>query len=92
MRKGLQKDVIKKLEDIVGENHVLKTDDVLEKYSKDETIGLQAWPDAAVRVRSDDEVSRVLRLANEYSIPVTPRGPKTDHKGNCDRRQITRCK
>ena len=26
MRKGLQQDVIKKLEDIVGENHVLKTD------------------------------------------------------------------
>ncbi len=51
MRKGLQQDVIKKLEDIVGENHVLKTDDVLEKYSKDETLGLQAWPDAAVRVR-----------------------------------------
>ncbi len=81
MRKGLQQDVIKKLEDIVGENHVLKTDDMLEKYSKDETIGLQAWPDAAVRVRSADEVSRVLRLANEYSIPVTPRGLGTSLSG-----------
>ena len=81
MRKGLQQDVIKKLEDIVGENHVLKTEENLEKYSKDETIGLQAWPDAAVRVRSADEVSRVLRLANEYSIPVTPRGLGTSLSG-----------
>jgi glycolate oxidase len=81
MRKGLQQDVIKKLEDIVGENHVLKTEETLEKYSKDETIGLQAWPDAAVRVRSADEVSRVMRLANEYSIPVTPRGLGTSLSG-----------
>ena len=81
MRKGLQQDVIKRLEDIVGENHVLKTDDVLEKYSKDETLGLQAWPDAAVRVGSADEVSKVLRVANEYSIPVTPRGLGTSLSG-----------
>ena len=73
--------MIKKLEDIVGENHVLKTEETLEKYSKDETIGLQAWPDAAVRAHSADEVSRVMRLANEYSIPVTPRGLGTSLSG-----------
>jgi glycolate oxidase len=81
MRKGLQKDVIKRLEDIVGENHVLKDELSLEKYSKDETIGLQAFPDVAVRVRTAEEVSAIMRLANEYAIPVTPRGLGTSLSG-----------
>jgi glycolate oxidase len=81
MRQGLPHDMIRRLEDIVGEGHVLKTADTLEKYSKDETIGLQAWPDVAVRVRSTDEVSRVLRLAQQHAIPVTPRGLGTSLSG-----------
>ena len=81
MKKGLQQDVIKRLEDIVGEKHVLKDQLSLEKYSKDETIGLQAFPDLAVRVRTADEVSRVMRLASEYAIPVTPRGLGTSLSG-----------
>jgi len=81
VRRKLPLDTIRRLEDIVGENHVLKTEDTLEKYSRDETIGLQAWPDAAVRVRSVDEVSRVLRLAQQHGIPVTPRGLGTSLSG-----------
>ena len=81
MRKGLQQDVIKKLEDIVGEKHVLQDELSLEKYSKDETIGLQSFPDVAVRVRSAEEVSKILLLANEYKIPVTPRGLGTSLSG-----------
>jgi len=81
MRKGLPRDTIRRLEDIVGESHVLTTEDLLEKYSRDETIGLQAWPDVAVRVGSADEVSQVLRLAQEHAIPVTPRGLGTSLSG-----------
>jgi glycolate oxidase len=81
MRKGLQQDVIKRLEDIVGETHVLRDELSLEKYSKDETLGLQAFPDVVVRVRSADEVSKVILLAGEHSIPVTPRGLGTSLSG-----------
>lgn len=81
MKKGLPGDTIKRLKDIVGERHVLKTADTLEKYSRDETIGLQAWPDVAVRARSADEVSKVLRLAQKLAIPVTPRGLGTSLSG-----------
>jgi glycolate oxidase len=81
MQKGLPRDVIRRLEDIVGEGHVLKAEDVLEKYSKDQTIGLQAWPDVAVRVGSPDEVSKVLSLAQSHAIPVTPRGLGTSLSG-----------
>jgi glycolate oxidase len=81
MKKVLQRDVIKQLEDIVGENHVLTTENALEKYSRDETIGLQAWPDVVVRACSADEISRIMRVASVYSIPVTPRGLGTSLSG-----------
>jgi glycolate oxidase len=81
MRMGLQQDVIKRLEDIVGETHVLRDELSLEKYSRDETLGLQAFPDVVVRARSAEEVSKVLLLAGEHSIPVTPRGLGTSLSG-----------
>lgn len=81
MRRGLRKELIRRLEDIVGEGHVLTSEETLEKYSRDETIGLQAWPDAAVRARTADEVSRIMRLANAHAIPVTPRGLGTSLSG-----------
>jgi glycolate oxidase len=81
MRKGLQQDVIRRLEDIVGETHVLRDELNLEKYSKDETLGLQSFPDVVVRARSAEEVSKVLLLAGEHSIPVTPRGLGTSLSG-----------
>ena len=50
MRKGLHQDLIKRLEDIVGEKYVRKDDENLEKYSRDETMGQQAFPDVVVKV------------------------------------------
>ena len=81
MRKELQQDLIKRLEDIVGEQHVLRDEQNLEKYSRDETMGHQAFPDVVVRVRSADEVSRIVRLAGKYEVPVTPRGLGTGLSG-----------
>jgi glycolate oxidase len=77
----LQQDVIKRLEDIAGETHVLTDELNLEKYSRDETLGLQAFPDVVVRARSAEEVSKVILLAGEHSIPVTPRGLGTSLSG-----------
>lgn len=81
MSKGLPQDLIKRLEDIVGEKYVLRDEENLEKYSRDETMGLQAFPDVVVKVRSADEVSKIIRLAGEYAVPVTPRGLGTGLSG-----------
>jgi len=83
VRKGLERDLIKRLEDISGEKHVLTDEESLDKYSRDETMGLQAFPDVVVKVGSSGEVSKILRLAGEYSIPVTPRGLGTGLSGGC---------
>jgi len=83
VRKGLGQDLLKRLADIVGEKYVLTDDEKMEKYSHDETMGYQFFPDAAVMVETAEEVSKVLRLAGQYSIPVTPRGLGTGLSGGC---------
>jgi glycolate oxidase len=46
-------------------------------YQTDATFGFTGMPAAVVRPGSAEEVSRVLRWANERSVPVVPRGAGT---------------
>ncbi|MBC7237374.1 MAG: FAD-binding oxidoreductase, partial [Chloroflexi bacterium] len=66
--------IVARLREIVGPQHVLLDRESMEPYSHDETAGLSAWPEVVVRVGSAEEVSQILRLANERLLPVTPRG------------------
>ena len=71
-------DVLNELKGIVGEENVLTDVGDLEKYSHDETsIGVKALPEAVVKPENTIQVSKVLALANERKIPVTPRGQGT---------------
>ena len=68
--------LVRALEDIVGPENV-STDPVeLLCYARDasESFGL---PDVVVWPRTTEEVSAILRLANERKVPVTPRGAGT---------------
>ena len=68
--------MVRALEDIVGPENV-STDPVeLLCYARDasESFGL---PDVVVWPRTTEEVSAILRLANERKVPVTPRGAGT---------------
>ena len=73
-------DYVKKLQEIVGEGNV-RTDPVeLMCYSRDMSVHVGV-PEAIVFVLSTDQVSKVLALANEKGIPVTPRGSGTSVTG-----------
>jgi len=63
-----------RLENELGEDVVFSSEEVLEAYSRDETRGLQAYPEAVVKARNVDQVQRVVELASESRIPLTPRG------------------
>ena len=67
-------EIITALRQIAGEASVLVGDEALEPYAHDETVGLRADPEVAVKVTSAEQVSRVLSLAQRERIPVTPRG------------------
>jgi len=66
---------------IVGESNVLTQHDDLEKYSHDETEDLTYYPEVAVKPKSPEEVSALMKLCDENLIPVTARGAGTGLSG-----------
>ncbi len=62
---------------IVGAANVEIRPTALVPYQTDATFGFSGIPQAVVRPGSTDEVSRILRWANQRGIPVVPRGAGT---------------
>ncbi len=58
-------------------SRVLFADEVGEDYGRDELSAVSSRPELVVRAMSAEEVSAVLKYANEHLIPVTPRGAGT---------------
>ena len=72
-------DVVAALKDIVGEKQVWTDPDVLEKYQTDEETDPKRFhmPEVVAAPASTEEVSAIMKLANKYRFPVTPRSGGT---------------
>jgi len=77
--------VVRELEKIVEEKNVICDPEKKIDYSHDEfsLSDIAHEPDVVVKPKSTQEVSRILCLANEEKIPVTPRGGATGLCGGC---------
>ena len=74
-------DLIALLTDIVGHKNVL-TGDERENYAHDETYKSKpVLPEVVVKPGDAVSVAKVLKLASERNIPVTPRGGGTGLSG-----------
>ena len=71
----------KQIEATVGPENVSSSPEDLEKHAVDESPLEPHPPQLVVRPGSTEEVSRVLRLANEKIVPVTPQGSRTGLSG-----------
>ena len=72
---------IERLRKIVGKENVLDSVEQMVAYSYD---GTQMWshlPDVVVFPTNTEDVSEILKFANENGIPVTPRGGGTNVSG-----------
>jgi glycolate oxidase len=70
--------------DVVGPEHVLVGDAVSEDYAHDEALSAEPRaPGAVVRPANAEQVARILKIASEHRIPVTPRGAGTGLSGAC---------
>ncbi len=70
--------LIELLADIVTAKHVLSGDAISEDYTRDEALTVEPHaPEVVVRPATAEQVSRILRLANDAGIPVTARGSGT---------------
>lgn len=74
--------IIQKLRSIVGSENVKTDYDEIEKYSKDETSSVESsLPGVVVFATNAQQISEILKIANQYKIPVTPRGAGTGLSG-----------
>lgn len=70
----INSEIINKIIDICGSNAVFVEKEVIESYSKDATLDLYFPFEVLVKPSSPEEIGSLLKLCNEYKIPVTPRG------------------
>ncbi len=69
-------EIVRKLQEIVGDQYVITDAEKMEQYSHDE-IAEAAYahmPEVVVRPRTAEEIAAIMKLANERRFPVTPRG------------------
>ncbi|MEH7179242.1 glycolate oxidase subunit GlcD [Neobacillus vireti] len=74
----LSNEIKEKLITIVTKNNF--DDSKIERlaYSYDATPNYQSMPDAIVSPRNAEEVSKILKICNQYKIPIVPRGSGTN--------------
>jgi len=70
------------IRELVGEERVSIGQSYLELHSADESYHKGYLPDVVVWPKSTEEVSRIMKMADERMIPVTPWGAGTSVEGN----------
>ncbi len=69
---------------VVGSNNVFSETEIHEEYSHDEMVYYGKYlPEVVLKVKTDQEISEILKYCNEKSIPITPRGSGTGLCGGC---------
>ncbi|KAB1155100.1 FAD-binding protein [Flavobacterium luteum] len=70
-----------KLVQIVGSSYVFLDQETRNHYGHDETEDYVFPPHVVVKPANAFEISEIMKLANEYKIPVTPIGGRTGLSG-----------
>ncbi len=73
--------ITESMKKILEPSRVIVDKDTLENYAHDETPLYHTMPEVVVKPISTDEVSRIMKLAQEHVIPVTPRCGGTSLSG-----------
>ncbi len=75
----MEKIIVDKLNEIFKERLLKDVDDRVS-YSYDASFG-QHLPDLVVQVLSSEEVQKTVEIADEFEIPIYPRGASTSLSG-----------
>jgi D-lactate dehydrogenase (cytochrome) len=70
------------LQGIVGPERISTGESILDLHGKDESFHARRKPEVVVWPLRAEEISQILRMANERRIPVTPWGAGTSLEGN----------
>jgi glycolate oxidase len=77
----LNSEILQKLTAIVGESYIFTDQETRNHYGHDETEDYVFPPSVVVKPANAIEISKILKLANEYKIPTTPIGARTGLSG-----------
>lgn len=78
---NINPEILKALSSMVDSEDLFTDEEHLEKYGQDETEDLLYKPEVVLRPKTVAQVSEIMKLANERSIPVTARGAGTGLSG-----------
>lgn len=74
--------LIEQLQTILSEEQVTTNDVILEQHSHDESYHTPYLPDVVVFPNTTEEVSKVMKFANDNKIPVVPFGLGSSLEGH----------
>jgi glycolate oxidase len=74
----LSNQIKEKIISIVSEENYADSQTELLSYSYDSTPNMQSMPEAVVCPRNTKEMSEVVKICNEFKIPIVPRGSGTN--------------
>ncbi|MAJ05427.1 MAG: FAD-binding oxidoreductase [Crocinitomicaceae bacterium] len=77
----ISKTILKEILLLFGKENVFIDQESLINYGHDETENLSYPPEILVKPKDADQVSKIMKLAFENSIPVTPIGARTGLSG-----------
>ena len=76
---AVTEELLQELRQVVGEKYVKTDPSVLDIYKADESLAPSYWvmPEAVVLPADARETAEIVKLANRYKVPLTPRGAGT---------------
>ena len=81
MNTEITPEIQRQLIQIVGDSYVFLDEETRNHYGHDETEDYVFPPNVVVKPANALEISEIMKLANEYKIPVTPIGGRTGLSG-----------
>ena len=78
---AISPELLARLEAIVGPSYISIDPEVLKHYGHDETEDLVFPPNVVVKPGSTQEIAELLKVANQFKMPVTPIGARTGLSG-----------
>ena len=72
---------VSRLKSVIDDKRVLLDNETLIEYGHDETEDLSYPPEVVVKPETTEEVSAVVKLCNEFNVPLTPIGARTGLSG-----------
>lgn len=73
--------MLDKFAGVVGAEYIFSDREGMEQYAHDETEDLIFYPEVVAKPQTPEQIADLLKICNEYNIPVTPRGAGTGLSG-----------